>query len=188
MTNKEKWAKAEETRKRRKNQVVKIYDLKLTGLSSGKRKILKRVFLEAKWFYNWIVADLGRRLNDPEATKATEVVVKVRENFEERGLLYLPAQVKQEIVKEIKLALKSLHTQKENERYVGALRFRSRRTTIPLKQPGNTFVFLNPQRTKVRIQKLGRFRVLGGRRIPEDAEVAKAYLQARADGYHLRLR
>lgn len=124
-------------------------------------------------------------LNDARTYKTNEVVIKVRENYETRELAYLPAQVKQEIVKEIKLALKGLHIQKQNGGRVGRLKFKSARSTIPLKQPGNTFKFLNSQKTRVRIQKLGVFQVLGGRRIPEGAEVAKAYLQKRADGYHL---
>lgn len=153
---------------------------------AGKREALRRIFLEAKWFYNWVVADIEERLND-ETAKVKTVEIKVENHFEERELLRLPAQVKQEMLKEIRQALKALSTQKKNGRRVGKLKFKSRRTTISLKQPGNTFRFLNSQRTKVRIQNLGKFRVLGARNVPEQTEVAKGFLQARADGYHLLL-
>lgn len=142
MTAQEKWKKAQETRKKRKNQVVKIYDLKLV-VPRRKREALKRVFLEAKWFYNWVVADIEGRLNDPETEKAKVVEIKVEDRFEERELKVLPAQVKQEMLKEIRQALKALSTQKKNGRRVGRLKFKSKRTTVPFKQPGNTFKFLN---------------------------------------------
>jgi hypothetical protein len=43
--------KIQETRERRKNQVCKVYQLKLQNLSGKDIEQFNRLFLEAKWFY-----------------------------------------------------------------------------------------------------------------------------------------
>ncbi|RKX36819.1 MAG: transposase, partial [Thermotogae bacterium] len=54
----------QETRQRRKNQKVVVYQLKLQNLSKRKQELLARVFAEAKWLYNYLVSDISR-LNVP---------------------------------------------------------------------------------------------------------------------------
>jgi putative transposase len=51
------------TRRRRKSQVPRVYQLKLQNLSKEDRDRLNRLFLEAKWFYNYAIADIKSRLN-----------------------------------------------------------------------------------------------------------------------------
>jgi len=173
------------TKKRRKTQLPKIAELKLQKLTRQRRQRLKRLFLEAKWFYNWVVASLELRLTSKETSKVKTVEIKVKDHIEPRELKLLSSQMKQEIVQSIWNSLKSLKKIKGNGRKVGRLKFKSSFRSIPLKQPGVTFKFLNSQRTKVRIQNLGIFRVLGASTIPEGAEIAKAYLVRKATGYFL---
>jgi len=49
------------TRQRRGNQISRVYQLKLQNLSKENEEKLNRLFLEAKWLYNYIVdRDLRR--------------------------------------------------------------------------------------------------------------------------------
>jgi putative transposase len=172
------------TKERRKGQRPVVFQLKLQNLSKEKERDLRRVFLEAKWLYNWLVSDTQRL--DLPANKVQEVEVKVRDGFENRELLLLGSQVKQEIADRLKDNLKALARLKKKGHKVGALRYRPFVNSIPLKQHGVTFS-LDLGRNKVRIQKLGTFRVLGLRQIPPEAEIASAVLVRKPSGYYLHV-
>ncbi|MFQ5981306.1 MAG: hypothetical protein ACE5OZ_24460, partial [Candidatus Heimdallarchaeota archaeon] len=46
------------TKARRKTQVCRVYELKVNRakLNTTSRGHLARLFLEAKWFYNWVLS------------------------------------------------------------------------------------------------------------------------------------
>jgi len=52
-----------QTREKRKLQIPKVFQLKLQNLSRADLQTLERLFLEAKWFHNYIIADVENRLN-----------------------------------------------------------------------------------------------------------------------------
>jgi hypothetical protein len=87
--------------------------------------------LEAKWFYNHIVADIDNRLT-PEAWKLKVVSVKVGDQFEDRLLTILPAQCKQALRDRVFQALKSLKAQKIKGCKVGALKPKREVRSVPL--------------------------------------------------------
>jgi len=177
----------QQTKERRKNQIPVVCQLKINLNSASKetREKLSRLFLEAKWLYNYIVADIGNRLNS-NAEKLREVEIKVGENFEKRRIENLSSQMKQYLVERIKQNLYSLHMQKENGYKTGKLQFKQYVNSIPLKQFGNTFKFVNQQKTRVKIQGIKKpLRVLGSSQIPEDSEIAKAELVRRPSGIYL---
>jgi len=174
----------QETKERRKGQRPVVFQLKLQNLSREKERDLRRAFLEAKWLYNWLVSDT-QRLNLP-ANKVREVEVKVGEVFENRELLLLGSQVKQEIADRLRDNLKALARLKKKGHKVGGLRPKRFVNSIPLKQYGITFT-LNRGRNRVRIQKLGQFRVLGLHQIPPEAEIANAVLVQKPSGYYIHL-
>jgi putative transposase len=176
-----------QTRQKRKHQRPITYQLKLQNLTKSKRDILDRLFLEAKWLYNWLVADLNRLSLQPHKIKTVQV--KVGDHFEERKLCYLGSQIKQEIADRIKDSLKALKAQRQNGYKTGKLKFKRYVNSIPLKQYGITYSFKNKQKTKIRLQGLGKrtWRVLGGHQIPEFAEITKAELIKKADGYYLHV-
>jgi putative transposase len=174
----------QETKERRKGQRPVVFQLKLQNLSREKERDLRRAFLEAKWLYNWLVSDT-QRLHLP-ANKVREVEVKVGEVFENRELLLLGSQVKQEIADRLRDNLKALARLKEKGHEVGALGYKPFVNSIPLKQHGVTFT-LDRDKNRVRIQKLGTFRVLGLRQIPSEAEVASAVLVRKPSGYYLHV-
>jgi len=55
-------ASIQATRERRRSQGPMVIELKLQNLSKKQLADLNRVFLEAKWFYNWLLEDLQNRL------------------------------------------------------------------------------------------------------------------------------
>lgn len=173
-----------ETKERRRAQRPVVYRLKLQNLSERKEGLLRRAFAEAKWLYNWLVTDL-RRLDQP-ANEVSVVEVKVEEVFEERALTVLGSQVKQEIADRLKDNVRALGKLKENGHQVGALKPKRFVNSIPLKQYGVTYG-LDFTRNRVRIQKLGEFRVLGLHQIPAGADVASAVLVRKPSGYYLHV-
>jgi putative transposase len=174
----------QETKERRKGQRPVVFQLKLQNLSKKKEEDLRRAFLEAKWLYNWLVSDTQRL--DLPTNKVKEVEVKVGEVFEERELVILGSQVKQEIADRLKDNLRALSQLKRKGHKVGGLKLKRFVNSIPLKQHGVTFT-LDRGRNRVRIQRLGQFRVLGLHQIPSGAEIASAVLARKPSGYYLHV-
>jgi len=178
--------KLKQTREKRKSQVPKVFKLKLQNLSDKDIEVLSRLFLEAKWLYNYLIADIPNRLND-EAWKLKEVQIKTPKGFEKRQLLLLGSQIKQGIVSRIKDSLKALREAKEKGLKTGKLKFKSDVRSIPLKQYGITFR-LDFQENRVKVQGIKKkFRVLGLRQIPESAEIAQAILVKKPSGFYLHV-
>ena len=167
------------TKERRKTQRPVVFQLKLQNLSKKKKEILKKAFLESKWFYNWLVSDT-RRLELP-ANKIDRVEIKVGKNFEERNLHLLGSQIKQEIADRIKNNLRALKKLKQNGHKIGMLKPKRFINSIPLKQYGITYK-LDFNRNRTKIQKLGDFRILGLHQIPEEAEIANSVLVRKPNG------
>ncbi|MHA2233040.1 MAG: RNA-guided endonuclease InsQ/TnpB family protein, partial [Candidatus Hodarchaeales archaeon] len=71
------------TKARRKSQVCRVYELKVNRakLNATSRIHLDRLFLEAKWFYNWVLSQPD--IFNVETTVQT-VPVKVKGAFEDR--------------------------------------------------------------------------------------------------------
>jgi len=173
-----------ETRERRKNLSPVVYQLKIQNLSKTKEEKLNRIFLEAKWLYNWIISNINRVNISTKEIK--EVEVKVGDKLENRELKYLGAQMKQAIQERIKDNLKALKTLKEKGYKVGRLKFKKSVSSIKMPQYNVTFD-IDFKRNKVRIQKLGWFRVLGLHQIPQDCEIANAQLMKKPSGYYVYL-
>jgi putative transposase len=170
------------TKERRKTQRPVTYVLKIQNLTRQKEERLNRAFLEAKWLYNWLVSDINRL--DLPAHKITQVEIKVGDKFETRDLQVLGGQVKQEIANRIKDNLRGLQSLKKRGHKVGALKPKPFVNSIPLIQWGKTHK-IDFRRNKVKIVRLGEFRVLGLHQIPPDAEIASATLIRKPSGYYL---
>jgi len=175
-----------QTREKRKTQVPRVYQLKLQNLSEKDREVLGRLFLEAKWLYNYIIADVENRLNG-DTWKIKELETKTPEGFEKREIKQLSSQMRQGIVERIKRSLCSLKRAKEMGIKVGKLSFKSEVRSIPLKQHGITYKVLG-DKNRVKIQGIKKkFRVLGLHQIPEGAELAEAQLVKKPSGYYLHI-
>jgi len=173
-----------ETKKRRKTQTPKVYQLKLQNLKEEDSELLDRLFLEVKWLRNYIVSDIESRLT-PNTYKLKEVEVEVKDSFEKREITHLGSQIKQSVIERVKDDLNALHKSKEKGNKVGRLKFKSEVNSIPLKQYGITYA-IDFKCNRVRIQNVKkRFRVLGLHQIPDGAEFAKAELIRKPSGYYL---
>jgi len=173
-----------ETKERRKNLRPVVYQLKIQNISDTKIEKLNRVFLEAKWLYNWIIANIDRANISTKEIK--EIEVKVGDKLEKREIKYLGSQLKQAIQERIRNNLKALKALKKNGYKVGMLKFKKSVSSINIKQYKMSFD-IDFKRNKVRIQGLGWFRVLGLHQIPQDYEIANAQLIKKPSGYYVYL-
>ena len=95
--------KGRETRNKRKTQAAKSFEIKLDKSKISKEKLgnLQRLFLEGKWFTNYIISK-GITDSVPYMDyKVNKVNVKVKDKFEERELKLLSSQMKQYIIKRL---------------------------------------------------------------------------------------
>ncbi len=174
------------TKARRKTQVCRVYELKINRrkLNATSRCHLARLFLEAKWFYNWV-------LSQPDvfnvATTVQTVPVKVGEAFEERELRCLSSQMKQGLVTQIHQAIRTLAALKKTGHKVGKLKFKVFLAQIPLKQVGVTYQ-LDRSHQRIKLQKVKQqLRVHGCEQIPAEAELANAHLLRRHGDYYFHV-
>jgi transposase len=189
MTKEEKVIKIKATRQltkaRRKQQILKTYQLKLQNLSKSDIKTLNQLFIEAKWFRNYIVAAIPDRLTST-AWKVKEVEIKNKAGlFEKRKLEHLSSHVRAGLVKEIKANLFALKKAKESHNKVGKLKLKSKVFELPLNQYRHSYT-LNFETNRFHIQSIKKaFRVLGLHQIPEKAEFANAKLLKKPSGFYL---
>ncbi len=165
------------TKEKRKNQVVKVFQLKISysNLNKNQKQWLERVFLEAKWLYNYVIADIPNRLNS-QTEKTKQVEVKTPQGYKKRKITCLSSQMKQGILDRIKKNLSDLKKAKQKGIKVGKLKFKSQIRSIPLKQNNITFKVLK-EKNRIKIQGLKKpIRVLGLHQIPENCDIAKAEL------------
>ena len=169
------------TKERRKRQTPRVVDLKIVTnkLSSTQREALERVFVEAKWVYNDAIG--SDNIFEYQVPKKT-VEVHTPDGIEQRYFKVLGAQMKQSIVAGACSSIKALSSLKKKGKKVGKLRFKSKYTSINLKQAGKTYKIRG---SKARIQNIpGWVRVRGVSQI-EGTELANAKLVRRSDGFHL---
>jgi len=176
------------TKEKRKNQIPKIYQLKISysNLNKQQKQWLERVFLEAKWLYNYTIADIENRLNS-QTEKIKQVEVKTPQGIETRDIICLSSQMKQGILDRIKKNLSDLSKAKQKGIKVGKLKFKSDYRNIPLKQNEITFKVLK-DKNRIKLQGLKKpVRVLGLQQLPENCDIAKAELIKKPDGYYIYL-
>ncbi len=173
------------TKRRRTSQMCKAYELKIvkSHLSKITRERLYKLFLEAKWFYNGLLAR-GDAWNADYKRKAV-LVKNYQGSFETRNLEILPSQIRQAMVRQVRNSITSLSRLRENGHRVGSLKFKSRVLSIPLSQFNSTHKLRG---NRIKIQNLKQWmRVSGVEQIPRNAEIANANLLQRAGNYFLRI-
>jgi putative transposase len=171
------------TRQRRKQQECKVFELKIdkSHLSQRTCEDLKRLFLEGKWLYNYV---LSQEDVFNVSDKLKEVPVKVKDGMQTRELKTLGSQMKQSIVDGLHQNILNLSKAKKKGRKVGALNFVSHYDSIDLKQNGNTFS-LNGGRIKIQNIKQS-MRVRGINQLA-GYDVANAKLLQKAGDYFIHV-
>lgn len=163
------------TAARRAQQILRVRELKITRLSKTQLEKLDRMFLEAKWLRNSIVA---RGVFDYKLSVDGVHVKLPSGQLEARQLTILPAHVKQTIQSALQANVKSLASAKKAGRIAGSIRFTDRVNSLEFKT-GDVKIEDN----QVFIPKLGRVRVAGLDQLGD--EIANARLVRRASGYYL---
>lgn len=175
-----------ETRLKRQSQKCQVFEIKLDKSHLSKKSLdhLCKIFLEAKWYYNYVISN--QNINDAE-TKVKQVPVKVGEEYETRDLEVLTAQMRQDIKSRTFGSLKSLKQLKQNGHKVGWLKFKSRVNSVPLRQLGRTFD-LDFENSRIRIQGLkGWLRVRGLEQITKEKEIANATLVRKSGDFYINV-
>ena len=183
------------TKAKRKTQVCKVREMKIiqNKLSKEQAKHLRLLFLEAKWFYNYMLANPSLRNDTGSKTKS--VSVKLPDGtFEQRELKHLSSQMKQSITSGINQSIKTLAKLRDNGiQQPGTLKFKSQLTTIELKQYDSTHR-IDRELNKIFIQGLKKgLKVKGLEQLDEleaaygDIDIASAKIIDRPDGIFFKI-
>ena len=168
-------ASRQATAARRAQQILRVRELKITRLSKTQLEKLDRMFLEAKWLRNSIVA---RGVFDYKLSVDAVHVKLPSGELEPRMLTILPAHVKQTIQSNLQANVKALANAKRAGRIAGAIRFTDRVNSLEFKT-GDVKI----EGKRALIPKLGRVRVAGTNQLGD--EIANVRLVRRASGYYL---
>ena len=173
------------TKERRNHMMCRVYTVKLdrSHLNHDSVARLQRLFLEAKWLYNYCVGHPDVFAIDD---KLTEVPVKVKDRFELRFLRQLSSHMRQSIITRTQQNIRGLAALKVKGHKVGRLKFKSYVNSIPLKQYGNTYKLINDK--YIHIQKIPqKLRVNGLEQLPATCECANATLLHQHGEYYLAI-
>ena len=179
------------TAAKRQNQILKVYELKIVEkrLNKKQREELKTLFVEGKWFYNYILRlHKDVKLNSINTTNIKEVIHLDKDRNEIISKLnVLSSQQKQAILTRMNQNEKTIATLvKKGKQKHGSLQFKSELSCIPLKQYGISYKFKSCN--KVKIQGIsGTILVRTGDQLQEADELANANLVKKADGYYLKV-
>lgn len=138
------------TKERRKRQTPRVVDLKIVTnkLSTTQREALERLFVEAKWVYNDAIG--SDNIFEYQVPKKT-VDVHTPDGVEQHEFKVLGAQMKQSIVAGARSSIRTLASLKKKGKKVGKLKFKSRYTSVDLKQAGTTYKIRG---SKARVQNI----------------------------------
>lgn len=176
----------QETKSRRNSMTCKVIECKIDNstLPISTIKTLNQLFLEAKWLYNSILSSDNIGLYN---TKISSVSVKVKNEFENRNLENISAQMKQGIKTRIFSSLSTLKTLKAKGYKTGKLKFKSEINSIPLKQHTQTFTILKHSK-RIKIQGIKKaLKVNGLNQLPKIYEIANANLVKSANDFYIKI-
>ena len=171
------------TKEKRKGQVCKVFEVKVVEnhLSKSTKENLNRIFLEAKWLYNFA---LSQEDIFSVSDKIDKVQVKVKDVFEERELKILGSQMKQAVLDQLKQNVYALAKKKKQGRKVGRLKFTSVLGSINLKQFGTTYRI---NKNYICVQGIKQKLRVRGLEQTNGYEIANAKLIKSASGYYFKI-
>ena len=171
------------TRERRSQMDCRVISVKIqeNRLSKAKLEKLARLFLEAKWLYNAIMASETLTLED-----TSTVQIKIKDTFETREIKNLSSHMKQSIVDSAKVNIFNLSKAKQKGLKVGKLKFKKECNEINLKQFGNTYKIKS--HNKISVQNIGILVVNGLEQINlDEVEFANAKLIQKPSGFYIHI-
>jgi len=173
-----------ETRDRRKIQSCYTREIKIikSHLSNKTLNHLNFLFIEAKWLYNHILSQPDIFSYD---NKQNTILVKKNDQFEERKIKYLSAQMKYGIKNRMEISIKTLSKLKKKGYQVGRLKFRSAIKSIELIQFDSDKILNNKY---IQIEKVKqKLRVSGLDQILPTDEITNAFLIKRSGDFFLKI-
>lgn len=201
MSNKEKISKNQrisETKRqtftRHKNMSCKTFDVKIqeNSLNKQQKEALERIFLEQKWYKNYILNWTKQSKENKISvfdTKQTTITKKDKDmNDVKVKILYLSAQSRQCLVSRMCSNAKTIKTlSNKGHQKSGCLKFSKEETSIELKQYGVSHKILSNKRIKISgikkpliVNGLNQFINI------KDIEYANARLLKRPSGYYVQ--
>jgi transposase len=166
-----------------------VFTLKLdkSNLNLKQKEFLNKIFLEAKWFYNYCLSHKDISEAVPKI-KSVPVMLKDK-SFEDRELTVLNCSSKQSIKTGIFSSLKTLSALKKKGKKVGRLGFKPRCESIPFPATGLHGCYqLMRQENRINVAKSPRpFKVNGLDQIPTNAELANANLLCKHGEYYFQV-
>ena len=174
------------TRKKRKQQTCKVYELKINKSKLSKKSLehIKFLFLEGKWLYNSILSSKDIKTYD---TKIKKVNIKVKDHQEIRKLSHISSQMKQASRDRTFQNIINLSKAKKKGIKIGKLKFKSFVNSIPLKQYNHTHKILKGSNS-IKIQGLKKpIKVHGLEQIPKNSEFANANLIEKGGDYYFKI-
>lgn len=207
MTNEERLAKnrqisqtKHDTVERHKSMVCKTYDVKIqmNRLSAAQKEALETIFLEQKWYKNYILNwsekkdENGKYTNKITKFNTKQSIITKKDkdmNDVKVCIKYLSAQSKQCLISRMYANVKTLHTLKLKGYKVGRLKYSKEETIIDLKQYGTSHTILSSKRVRIAgvsgrkgltVNGLDQFINIPG------IEFANARLLHRATGYYVQ--
>lgn len=174
------------TRERRKTQTCKCYTLKIVQnrLNKTQKQYLHKVFIEAKWFYNFLLSQ-ENIFDCLELTKLKEVQIKTLNGFEKRKIEFLSSQTRRSLFDRLCNSIKGLSVLKSKDFTVGRLKFKPEINSIDFIQHKISWQI---KANKIKLQGLKEpLAVRGLEQIKGDFELANCKLVRRASGYYLQI-
>lgn len=184
--------KTREKRSRQKCFVLK-FKINEAKLSKKQKNELKMMFVEGKWFYNYIVSKLQDK--DFSLPNFSPLLVKDIEHLDREKnkvsstLKYIPASCKQTITAQIISSLKTIKTlRKRGFQKHGSLKFISELTSLNLRQYGITHKIRSSNTMKLQgVSKKVKVSGLQQLRKYKNVEFANAKLLNTPSGYYIAL-
>jgi len=185
------------TREKRKAQICKVFEVKVdkSHLSKTTKDSLNRIFLEAKWLYNFALSQsdifsMSGKLNTVDV-KVGQLRIGNEESedtfvgiFEKRELNVLGSQIKQGILSQLCDNIKALSAKKKKGIRVGRLKFRSYIASVNLKQFGNTYRIKGQ---RIKIQGITQWLRVRGIEQFKDFEIANAKFIKKAGDFYFKI-
>jgi transposase len=172
------------TLERRKTQECKTYCVKLdmSKLSKEKKEYLNKLFLEAKWIYNYCLSkddafNISYKLKTVDGFNKDKEVVSHEINT-------LSSQMRQTLIEGVKQNIINLSKAKKKGLKVGRLKFKREINRIPLNQFNSTYKIIGNNYIKLQGFKKA-FKVIGLKQIPKDCEITTANLVRRNNNYYI---
>lgn len=182
------------TKAKRANQVCKVFTTKIqyNKLNNSQKELLKMMFVEAKWLYNYILNLSKDETIDFFNLKYNDITEITRydkdKNLLTSPLRYLCAQMRQCVLDGVFTNIRALNKSKQKGNKIGALKFLSEFNSINLKQPGISYKIVGNNKIKVQgISKPMKVNGLGQILTLSDYDLANAKILKKADGYFIAI-